>query len=301
VPGGLTLQDVSPDGRVLLDVDKSRVGIWGHSVGSGKDQDLTWFDISFPGDISADGKTLVLWEGSDPAGPNYSVGIRGTDGSPTVRLGEGYAGGISPDGKWVISALPGNVEHLVLLNTGAGEPLKLNVPEIEHFTQSAQPVFFADGKHLLVNSNIAAHAVRAYVIDIDSGKARPITPEGILAYAPSPDGKTVAGVDTDERLTIYGVDTGQARTVPQVAPGLTPLRWSTDGSAIYAVHYGDKPLRIYRVEVATGRQQIVQEISPPTEAGILDSTGVRITPNGKDFVYGYRQILSDLYIVDGVQ
>jgi hypothetical protein len=300
VPGGTTLEDVSPDGRILVDFDKSRVGLWGHSGADAKDRDLTWFNISFPADISVDGKTVVMWEASDPAGPNYCVGIRRTDGSPTVRLGEGYAAGISPDGKWVISILPGNVEHMVLLNTGAGEPRRLNIPDIEHFTQSQDPVFFPDGKRVLANSNVAAHASRAYVVDIESGKARPITPEGILANAPSPDGKFVAGTDAEERLTIYPVDGGQPRFVPG-ASELTPLRWSSDGSAIYAVHYGEDPMNIYRINVATGRKQVVGKIEPPTEAGILDSTGVKITPDGKSYVYGYRQILSDLYIVSGIR
>ncbi len=303
VPGGLTLQDIAADGRVLLAVEKNRIGIWAHSGANSKDKDrdVTWFDMSFPGDISSDGKIFTLWEASDPAGPSYSVGIRGTDGSPTVRLGEGYAGGISPDGKWVISIIPGNIEHLVLLNTGAGEPHPLNIPEIEHFAQNQDPVFFPDGKHLLVNSNVAAHAVRAYLVDTSSGKARAITPEGILAGAASPNGKFVAAVDAEDRLTIYPVEEGQPQVVPNVRPALTPLRWSSDGTAVYAARYGEAPLRVYRVDVASGRQQLVHEISPPNEAGVLDSTGVKITPDGKSYIYGYRQILSDLYVVSGVR
>jgi Tol biopolymer transport system component len=300
VPGGLTLQDVAADGRLLLDVDRGRTILWGHTAGSSKDRDLSWFESSFAADISEDGDTVVLWEASDPAGPNYSVGIRKTDGSPTVRLGEGYAAGISPDGKWVISVLPGDVEHIVLLNTGAGEPRKLNVPEIEHYTQSHDPVFFPDGKRMLANSNVAAHAPRAYVVDLETGKARAITPEGVLASAPSPDGKFVAGTDAEEHLTIYPVEGGQPRVVPG-SSDLTPLRWTGDGSGVYAVHYGENPMNIYRVDVATGRKQPIGQITPPSEPGILDSTGVKITPDGRSYVYGYRQILSDLYVVSGVQ
>jgi hypothetical protein len=46
-----------------------------------------------------------------------------------------------------------------------------------------------------VNGNEPGHAVRAYVVDLESANARPITLEGIMATAPSPDGKFVAGVD----------------------------------------------------------------------------------------------------------
>ncbi len=47
--------------------------------------------------------------------------------------------------------------------------------------------------------------------------------------------------------------------------------------------------------------QLVHEISPPNEAGVLDSTGVKITLDGKSYIYGYRQILSDLHVVSGVR
>ncbi len=121
-----------------------------------------------------------------------------------------------------------------------------------------------------------------------------------MAAAPSPDGKFVAGTDAEEHLTIYPVEGGQPRIVPD-SSDLIPLRWTRDGSGVYAVHDGENPMNIYRVDVATGRKQPIGQIAPPNEPGILDSTGVKITPDGKSYVYGYRQILSDLYVVSGVQ
>ena len=35
-------------------------------------------------------------------------------------------------------------------------------------------------------------------------------------------------------------------------------------------------------------------------AGILDIMPVHITPNGKTYAYGYRRLLSDLYVVTGL-
>jgi len=100
VPSQLILQDITSDGRVLLAAEDVRVRITGHAAGSTREQDLSWYDSTFLSDISADGQWLVVGEEGAMGGPNYSVGIRKLDGSPPVRLGEGYAGGFSQMGRF---------------------------------------------------------------------------------------------------------------------------------------------------------------------------------------------------------
>ena len=53
--------------------------------------------------LSADGKTAVFTEQGEAGGPGYSVYLRKLDGSAPVRLGEGNALALSPDGKWVLT------------------------------------------------------------------------------------------------------------------------------------------------------------------------------------------------------
>ena len=53
----------------------------------------------------ADAKSVVFTEQGEAGGPGYSVYLRRVDGSAPVRLGEGSALAISPDGKWVLAAL----------------------------------------------------------------------------------------------------------------------------------------------------------------------------------------------------
>jgi hypothetical protein len=84
------------------------IGILGDKA---KEEDLSWFDYSYPADLSADGKTLLFDEEgsggglsySKSAGLTYAVYVRNTDGSPAVLLGEGAALALSPDGRWVIA------------------------------------------------------------------------------------------------------------------------------------------------------------------------------------------------------
>lgn len=62
VPGILTLQDVSRDGRVLLGRETWRREVAVLAPNESKERDLTWLDWSFPVDLSADGKTLLIDE-----------------------------------------------------------------------------------------------------------------------------------------------------------------------------------------------------------------------------------------------
>ena len=99
VTGSLTLQDVSRDGRVLMAHEADQVGLLALGAGQGKERDLSWLDWSLLNDLSDDGRTVLFSESGEGGGPGYSVYVRGTDGSPAVRLGEGPAVSLSPDGK----------------------------------------------------------------------------------------------------------------------------------------------------------------------------------------------------------
>ena len=56
----------------------------------------------------------------------------------------------------------------------------------------------------------------------------------------------------------------------------------------------------FRVEVKSGERKEWLPIRPDDPAGILDIMPVHITPNGKTYAYGYRRLLSDLYVVTGL-
>src|SRR5258708_778508 len=119
VPGGLSLRDISHDGRVLISRDNEHVGI--EFVGSGENEprDLSWEDLSIATDISADGKRILFGAEGENSGFSYQVGLRPTDGSAPIILGQGTAQSLSPDGNWALSIIPPPNEHIVLLPTDA--------------------------------------------------------------------------------------------------------------------------------------------------------------------------------------
>jgi Tol biopolymer transport system component len=101
--GDATLLDVSRDGRMVLARQNNEREMRAFRHGDKEERDLSWLDWTIPRDISADGSTVLFDESGFGGGQNYSVFIRKTDGSPAVRLGEGNAQALSPDGKWAIS------------------------------------------------------------------------------------------------------------------------------------------------------------------------------------------------------
>src|SRR5438552_3704957 len=216
VPSRLFLQDIASDGRILLVAEDVRVRIAGHAAGAIREQDLSWYDSTFLSDISAGGHSIGVGEQGAMGGPDYSVGMRKLDGSPPVRLGEGYSGGFSPDRKWVASFVNGPPPKVTLLPTGAGDPRPIPVPEIDRIVEFGVG-FFPDGQHLWLNAAEAGHPARTYLQDIEGGKLHPITPEGVLAEGVSLDGKSLVGPDLEGRLSLFPTDGGRCAHCPRTS------------------------------------------------------------------------------------
>ncbi|HLB87654.1 MAG TPA: protein kinase [Terriglobales bacterium] len=298
-PGTLTLQDVGRDGRVLLTRDVLRVGMLGRTEGDTKERDLSWLDWSAPNDLSADGKTLVFTESGEGGGENYAAYVRKTDGSPAIRLGEGFGFALSPDGKWVISGLPHPPVQLSILPTGAGEARPMTHDAINH----NRARWFPDGKRFLFLGNEPAHGLRLYVQDVEGGKPRAISPEGVSAsqFVLSPDGRLVAAVGPDQRGYLYPVDGGDPRPISGFPLGDTPAAWAGDGRSLFIYRHGELPSKVSRLDLASGQKQLWRELMPADSAGVTDLSVILITPDAKNYVYEYGRTLSDLYLVEGLK
>jgi Tol biopolymer transport system component len=295
VAGGMTLEDIFPDGRVLLTRDNERVGTLVRALGEKTERDLSWLDWSVVSDISADGKTIVFSEEGEGGGPTYAACIRKTDGTPSVRLGEGETLTLSPDGKWIISDIPGTPERLMLLPTGAGTSKTVGASNLEFYERAE---WLPDGKTIAFSAKESGHDYRAYLQDIDGGSPKPITPEGTTGRLLSPDGKEILAVDSQRSWSIYPVQGGEPRPIAGIEPGEEAVQWSSDGRSLYVAKYGPPPLKVYKLDLATHQRELWKEISPAGHPGLLGVGPVRITPDGKAYAYSYIEDLSDLYLVE---
>ncbi len=301
VTGTLTLKDVFRDGRVLLAHDDLSTKVFVRIQNEARERDLSWLDWSTPEAISSDGKVLLFVESGEGGGNTYAVYLRKTDGSPAVRIGEGSAFDLSADGKWVIAGPLRTPRQLVLLPTGPGEVRPLTNDAIHHWAGG----FLPDGKGFGFIGNEPGRPPRAYVQRIGSPTPRAVTPEGVLPQAISPDGKLLAVLDRDGKLLLYPVEGGEPRAVPGFSPLLRAgppwIRgWSNDGRSLY-VRRSHLPARVYRFDLATGREALWLELMPADTAGLVYIGAIVPTPDGNSYAYSANYTLSQLFLVEGIK
>jgi DNA-binding winged helix-turn-helix (wHTH) protein/Tol biopolymer transport system component len=295
--GGVMLQDIAPDGRVLMTRDEQRAGIMGLARGATRERDLSWRDWSLPQDISRDGKTLLFDEQGEQSGPNYTVATRDMSGSPPVALGEGMAGDFSPDGKWAAATV--SHDQLLLLPTGVGTVMQIERGGIQHYGYVLH--WMPDGRQILFSANQAGQAARCFLQSINGGKPHSVTPEGVSFCQASPDGKLIAASSAREGdAQLYGVDGGAPHPVPGLLPGES-FAWTSDPHFLYVFQARKSPIKVFRLNIVTGQRQFFKEITLPDGAGICGMFHLLFSPDGRAYAYGYVQLLSDLYLVAGVR
>jgi len=293
------LEDIDSDGRLLVSLSRPRLNLGYTTAGSKTDIDLSLHDWSSARDISSDGKFILFEDASEAAGPGYAVGIRGTDGSLPIRLGEGSSGGLSPDGKWAISVSNSNAPQITLLPVGEGQPRQINVPSLQHIN-NGWARFLPDGQHIALNGGEAGHAQRCYLVAVVDGTAKAVTPENVLCGPLSPDGRSLVGTKPNESIAIYSMHGGPAQPIPNLKPNFTAVQWSANGRFLYGYHWGEFPSEVYRVEIATSKETPIQLLTPSVPAGVVLVAPVIVSRDGQHFAYSYNQTMSVLELITGV-
>jgi serine/threonine protein kinase/sugar lactone lactonase YvrE len=304
-PAGLVLEDISRDGRVLVDQSNARVGFLALMPGETKERDLSHLEWSNFPRLFEDGQSVAFTEQGEAGGPGYSVYLRKLDGSAAVRLGEGNAVAVSPDGKWVLTnQVRTTPSTLVLLPTGAGQPKTFPKDSIDRSGAVAFGKFLPDGKRIAFNGNEPGKPRRVFVQDLDGGAARPVTPEGVTGRLVSPDGKLLLVRIPDGEFALTSLEGGGGS--PQPVRGLEatdqPLRWAADGNSLFLDSSKDTfPARVYRLDLATGKREVWKEFMPGDPTGITSIGPSAISADGKTILFGYSHTLSDLYIAEGLK
>ncbi len=298
-PGDLLLHDVYRDGRVLLARDNSRRGLIGLRAGENAERDLSWFDWSYPADLSSDGNMLLFREEGAGGGLSYSAYVRATDGSPAILLGEGRSFALSPDKQWALSTSVTAPTQLVLLPTKAGEPKPFPQSNVNHVDGR----WLHDGQSFIFSGNEPGHGARLYVHRNNAASLAPISPEGAnaLAYSISPDDRLVAAVGPDQNGYMYPLDGGEPRPIHGFRTGELPISWSSDGRFIYVYGTAEMPAVVVKIDVTSGQRSEWKKLRPADPAGVEFIGPILLTPDAKTYVYGYRRQLTDLYLVTGLR
>ncbi|HXK08617.1 MAG TPA: hypothetical protein VMT70_03125, partial [Vicinamibacteria bacterium] len=314
-PGQLTLKDISRQGRVLLTRDEEIHGIRGQAPGSDAERELTWYSWSLLVALSADGRTLAFSEGGEAFEDRWGSYLRGTDGSPAVRLGDGLAQDLSDDGQWVLASAQWNADptrwpRLFLLPTGPERTRLLTRPGGPLLVPLAGAHFVPGNRAVVYDGQEGGRPSRVYYQPID-GEARPVTPEGVVGVffsggmfgsgpLPTPDGRYVLAAQGDGRLALYPIEGGEAIPLRPL-PGAI-LGWHDDGKRLRLADAADS-CRILVGDPRTGRTELFRQYRKALDPAGLVGGGCPSTfsADGRAYAYSYSRHLSDLYLVEGLR
>jgi dipeptidyl aminopeptidase/acylaminoacyl peptidase len=297
-PGHVMLCDISRDGRVLLSREEERTVVLGAGPGDKLEKDLSWLDFTHINDISNDGKLVVLYEDTgEAAGSSGVLLLRNIDGSPPVRLGEGY-GQLSPDGKHVLAAVSG-AAALKILPVGAGEQKTVKMDGLERLAA----IWFPDSRRILVHGHKPGQPPALFLVDPDKGIEREIVLKDAPAtgFVVTPDSRRIFADRSDGTWAFYPIDGGEPVPFRSILREEEPVRFSGDGRALFVERPRSLPLSVFRIDLASGARTHWRDFEPEDRAGLSYVRDVVLSADGSAYAYQYRRWLCELYTVEGLK
>lgn len=300
--GRLMLHDISKGGAALVTDDKIRIQAVVRRDGEEFERDISWHDWTLPRDLTDDGETLLFEEAGFSGGNQLFPYIRKTDGSGVKKIGQGAAIAFSPDARYALLRFHDPQYQLALASLDDDE-IKLleNDPE-NPLIQQVFAGFFPSGKRIIFSANDLKGGRGVYVQNIDGGKpVRFTTDQGvqILSSHPvSPDGKFVILTDAENRLALYQSSGVAIAPLKNLEKGFWLIRWTDDGENLFIWRRGDVPAIVYKYNLASGKKEEWLKLSPKDTTGVSRTNAVRLTPDGKTYVYSYVRESSDLFLME---
>jgi len=305
LPGRINLHDISADGKTLISTVVVRAGILGAAPGEDTERELSILDASDLKDISRDGRWIVANIRGASGGAGGSIYLRGTDGSPSVRVGDGQAFAISPDGKWLTGYTSNDAatRKYVLMPTGAGEEKTISVPGLEGDAGIIVGWLTGDQHYLVMGKLPGKKGWQLFSWDAARVALRPVSPENMADMVPlvAPDGRQFLAQGPDRAWYVYAIDGGAAKPVTALTPHDIPVNWRADGHSLYVRTHADtnKTARISILDLNTGQRTSWKEIHPARP--VDEIYNLAITPDGRAYAYNFVQTMSDLYLVQGLR
>jgi Tol biopolymer transport system component len=287
--------DVASSGRALVSTEESRGTMTMVEHGSNQERDLSWLSYSWGPRLSRDGSEMLFTDLSEESGNDYSVYVRKNDGSPAVRLsGGGYATDITPDGKWAMVILPDDpAARLQIVPVGPGQARVLHWGGI----QPRWAEWFPDGHRILLLASQSGQAEAVYLTDVDGSTPKQLSPGAPPWGAVAPDEQSFI-VDQNGGFVLRPMSDGSSKPIPGIQAEEFPIGWA-DSKHVFVQATIATGLRIYKVDVASGRRELWQTITPKDATGLRPmNTPTAITPDGRWMAFGCRTQLGQLYRSD---
>ena len=297
--GNLMIDDVDRDGRMLVSERD-----WGQELvvlpPEGPARSIEWLDWASVSGISDDGKKVLSFESGVGASPNLLVVLRNLEQRAPLQLGIGRSLALTADGSQALVSLrEDKSDQFRVLPTGAGEPRDFVVPGMERVYTAS---FFRDGKRVALFGRRGEDASRVFVLDIDSGELRSISPPLAPGYtiAVSPDQRWVAAPDAEGAPILLPVEGGSPDRVPELGLRFGLIGWMKD-QTLLAFERNALPDPVVRFDPRTREVTPFRTLAPVDLAGVPRLTKVLATPDGKTFAFHFRRRTDVLYLLDPVE
>lgn len=302
----LQLQDIAPDGRILLTTLTFSTSMGTGETKSGRVHELSGIVHRWISAISADAGMLLV-NGFDTNKSNsYQLYLQNADDSPPVLLGEGSGAALSPDGRSAVAVDVPHPENLFIIPTSVGDSRTLHAPPGRQYAGAA---FFPDGKRLLISTKATGQVTESGVQDLDSGavhtfgkSGRHLPVSGFRLFpGPSPDGRFCIETDGTNHYWLQPIDGGgEAKEITGVNPAERIVGWRGDSNNLLLSDPTGADTEVYNLNLATGARTLWFRFSPGEKAGIR-SKDILFTPDGSRFAYVVRKINSNLFVADGLR
>jgi eukaryotic-like serine/threonine-protein kinase len=307
-PADLRLEDVAPDGTVLVteQLERSELGV---SVdGQPQQSTRTWGNwTTFVASVGNDG-SMVFSEsvplppdtGARPVQPVWTLFLH--PGKPAAQvLGRGSALDLSPDGRWAL-ILSVDRRGLSALPTGPGQDRPIDIQDLE----VAAARWLKDGKRFVVSARKPADADYHLFANPEGSTAFirvsdvPVTARRIFHL--SPDNRWIATLDKDDHLLLLSTRDGAAVRLPEAGPDAIPRGWSSDGH-LWASRGGDRTpvaARLRKLDIEHRRVLEERTVSPAEASGAIYLRDIAISPDGHTVAYVYGRNVGYLYLLHGL-
>jgi predicted Ser/Thr protein kinase len=294
----VVLQDVGPGGNVLLTAVRGSTEMFVGHKGRFVDRllELPQEHARMAG-LSYSGNIVALGSSGPGSGNNYSTLVLTEGAVEPVRLGDGDPSSISPDGKWIFSVMPSQLNKFILYPTGTGQPRPVDIGPV-HILGVASS-WTNDGSRILFTGAEANRPPRSYLLDVESGATRAVTPEDTSDGIISPSGGYVVARDSSRKFMVYSVAGRDPRPVEVLAADEFPIQWDASSSKLY-VWNRTVPAKIYLLDIKSGTRALWLEIVPVEVSGLLYGE-VILTPDGQSYGYRYRRVLTDLFLAESLR
>jgi eukaryotic-like serine/threonine-protein kinase len=301
-PSSIALLDVARDGRILVSTLDRRRRILAGGGDLGTNRELSWFDFGTPAGISHDGKVVLFSETGEAVGASYLLFVRRTDGSPATRIGSGEIGdrmSLSPDGRFVVKAhlRPPAIE-VIPVDAGVTRTISLAGFSEERNRWAG---LLSDNRTVWFVGARPKEGLRYWTVDVNGGNHEPASREITRWRRPgiTPDEASFLGYPPGKGLALLPRSGGEPLLVAGVSDNDLIAGGSEDGRFLYVFRQA-LPLSVRRVDVVTGKSELMFEVAPPDRVG-ASLVWALVTPDGRHHAYSMDQSLSELHVIEGLR